>query len=329
MKMNVWVLVDNKVGSSKQAIALAEILGYGHEIKKVTYTAWAKLPNFFPLLDRFILDKSSRKALSKGMPDIVIGSGRRLARVMGSLKIKYPKCKFIQILKPGRSIQDFDALILPHHDTIKLAPKDKKKKIIRVSGAIVNYNLVEDAKAVEKWSPLFEHLPKPRIALLIGGSAKGCKMERKHALELANKSIELAERLKGSLLVTNSRRTDKEVSRIIFQEIKDSGVSHTIYDSNGVLDNPYAGYLAIADYIIVTGDSISMCIESVHTNKPVIIYCPKAMVSRKHWRFVEQLVTDGQANLLKNFDVKSMVVPKNKSDDLKREIQLALNISET
>ncbi len=327
--MRVWVLVDDKVGSSKQSIALAEILGYGYETKNISYTFWAKLPNFFPLLDALILDKASKKSLAKHAPDIVIGGGRRLARVMSFLKAKYPKCKFVQILKPGKPLKDFDAVVLPHHDTIRTRPTADRKKIIRVSGAVVNYSEAEELKAVEKWAQVFKHLRKPKIALLIGGSAKSCKMERKHAIELANRSIELARKLNGSLLVTNSRRTNRELSKLIFHEIGKSGISHTIYDSSSVLENPYKGYLAMANYIIVTGDSISMCVESVHTNKPVIVYCPKAMVSKKHWRFVEQLVMDGQVNLLRNFDVRSMVIPKNKNDDLKRKLQLTLKINET
>lgn len=324
--MRIWVLVDDKVGSSKQAIALAEILDHDYEVKNISYTAWVKFPNFFPFLDGLILNKKTKISLSENKPDIVIGGGRRLARVLSFLKCKYPKCKFVQILKPDMPLKAFDAVILPHHDTIKLSQLDSRKKIIRVNGAIAKYNSVEVMESEKKWAPLFAHLQKPKVALLIGGSAKGSKMEKKHALELARTTIELAKKLKASILVTNSRRTDKGLSALIFKEIQDSGISHFLYDTNSGLENPYKGYLACADYIVVTGDSISMCIESVCMGKPVIAYAPKAMMTKKHWRFIEQLVRDGQVNLLKNFDVNSIVLPTNKDDDLKSKLLAVLGI---
>ncbi|MDF3047627.1 MAG: hypothetical protein K0R73_745 [Candidatus Midichloriaceae bacterium] len=319
--MKVWVLTDNKIGSSKQGLALAELIGYSYERKAISYTTWAKFPNFIPFLDRLILDKKSRKLLSKKeSPDIVIGSGRRLARVSSYLKGKYPKAKFIHILKPDLPLKTFDAIILPYHDKIRLTPLDNKKKIIRVNGAIVNLNNDEIAEAEKEWAHTFAHLPKPKIALLIGGSARGCKMEAKHALELAQQTIDLAKKLNASILVSDSRRTDESLSSLIFEEIRNSGIQHFIYSSKSAEKNPYKGFLVCADYIVVTGDSISMCIESVYMKKPVIIYSPKAMVSKKHWRFIEQLVFDGQVNLLKNLNVNNIITPSNKDEDLKKKL---------
>jgi hypothetical protein len=41
---------------------------------------------------------------------------------------------------------------------------------------------------------------------------------------------------------------------------------------HGAADNPYLGFLALADSIIVTGDSVSMLIEACVTGKPVHIH---------------------------------------------------------
>ncbi len=319
--MKVWVLTDNKIGSSKQGVALAEILGYEYETKEVSYTTWAKFPNFIPFLDGLVLDKKTKELLSKKeVPDILISSGRRLARVCSYLKGKYPKTKFIQILKPDLPLKTFDAVVLPHHDNIRLSPLDNKKKIIRVNGAIVNLSNDEIVDSEKTWAPTFSHLPKPKIALLIGGSARGCKMESKHAVELAQQTIELAKKLNGSILVSDSRRTDTSLSNLIFDEIRRSKVPHFIYSSKSTEKNPYKGFLVCVDYIIVTGDSISMCIESIYMKKPVIIYSPRAMVSKKHWRFIEQLVSDGEVNLFKTLNINSMVTPSHKDGELKKKL---------
>jgi mitochondrial fission protein ELM1 len=44
-----------------------------------------------------------------------------------------------------------------------------------------------------------------------------------------------------------------------------------IYFWDGTGDNPYFGFLALADYIIVTEDSVSMASEALSTGKPVYI----------------------------------------------------------
>ena len=41
---------------------------------------------------------------------------------------------------------------------------------------------------------------------------------------------------------------------------------------NGAGDNPYFGYLGLADAIVVTGDSVSMVSEACATGKPVYVF---------------------------------------------------------
>ena len=63
-------------------------------------------------------------------------------------------------------------------------------------------------------------------------------------------------------------------------------------------DNPYFGYLARADHIIVTGDSVSMCSEACATPKPVYIFAPKALIGDKHARLHDGLYAKGYARPL-------------------------------
>ena len=298
--MKIWVLIDNKVGSSKQSLALAKILGQKFSIKKISYTLLAKIPNCLPNVSKYTITKKTRLKLTRlTAPDVIIGAGRKLARVLIYLKTLYPGVQLVQILKPQIPLKHFNAVIIPHHDTIRYASKADLKKVIRIDGAIVWHDPVEMKQIKTAWQPQFLHLLKYRIALLIGGNSKNCKIQHKHALDLANKTIEIAKANGASLLVTNSRRTPLETSRIIFGSIRKSGVKAVFYDANSnILENPYKAYLACADAIIVTGDSISMCAEAIATGKPVLVYGPKGMIGNKHWKFINHLLENNRISLL-------------------------------
>ncbi|MEO6146500.1 MAG: ELM1/GtrOC1 family putative glycosyltransferase, partial [Sulfuriferula sp.] len=62
-------------------------------------------------------------------------------------------------------------------------------------------------------------------------------------------------------------RTDPEVVAVLQQRL--ASVASVIWDGMG--DNPYMGYLALADYLVVTADSVNMASEACFTGKPVFI----------------------------------------------------------
>ena len=60
-------------------------------------------------------------------------------------------------------------------------------------------------------------------------------------------------------------------------------------------ENPYMGYLACADRIILTGDSVSMCSEACGTGSPVLIFEGNEWLTAKHLRFTKSLFDGGFA----------------------------------
>src|SRR5207302_3636650 len=87
------------------------------------------------------------------------------------------------------------------------------------------------------------------------------------AKTFAQKLRNAAGSLNGSLLVTLSRRTDAEAARALSTALHDR--PHYVWDGNG--DNPYFGLLGLADFIVVTCDSVNMISEAASTGKPVYI----------------------------------------------------------
>ena len=69
------------------------------------------------------------------------------------------------------------------------------------------------------------------------------------------------------LLVTPSRRTGIDTVAALARTIED--VPHLLWDGAG--DNPYFAFLALADAIVVTEDSVNMVTEAAGTGKPVYV----------------------------------------------------------
>ena len=87
---------------------------------------------------------------------------------------------------------------------------------------------------------------------------------------------EAARQSGGSLLVTPSRRTSPEAMRALASAIAE--LPHFIWDGSGA--NPYYAFLAAADVIIATEDSVNMVTEAAGTGKPV--YVRSRRLSRFH-----------------------------------------------
>ena len=75
------------------------------------------------------------------------------------------------------------------------------------------------------------------------------------------------------MFVTTSRRTDTDAARALVDALGNVTV-HSYHWSiaHSEDENPYLGYLAMADILIVSGESASMLAEASATGKPVLIY---------------------------------------------------------
>jgi mitochondrial fission protein ELM1 len=72
---------------------------------------------------------------------------------------------------------------------------------------------------------------------------------------------------KVGMVITPSRRTGAAQIAILRRILEPMGAY--IWDMSG--ENPYFGFLAVADAIVVTMDSISMVSEAVATSAPVLV----------------------------------------------------------
>lgn len=279
MKKNlIWVIADDRAGNNNQSLGVAEALGGDIVVKKISYNKYIRFPNFIRGSTLLGVNKC-KELIDAEYPDYAIAAGRRAASVLRWIKKQSKgQTKIIQIMFPGYwGIKNYDLVILPNHDGCHL----KKKNILRVVGAAHRITEERLKKEKEKWERFFEKLPRPRIALIVGGATKNKPFTVEMAKELAKQANFLKEKIgKGAFLVTTSRRTGEKQTQILKDDLK--GPMFFYEWGNSEVENPYFGYLALADYIIVTGDSVSMCSEACASNSPVYIYAPEKSVGKKH-----------------------------------------------
>ncbi|MCC8416589.1 MAG: mitochondrial fission ELM1 family protein [Rickettsia endosymbiont of Gnoriste bilineata] len=335
IKPKIWVLADSRVGNVNQAIALAEKLGLGYQLKPIEYNFWGKLPNFLLALSPIHVKKQLLQSWEmEGFPDLIISAGRRTASLASYLKHKSAgKVKIVQIMHPNLPFKQFDIIILPHHDKVsreELCTNDKN--ILRITGALNNVQAKIQAGGIE----LRKNYPylKQFISVIIGGNSKNYQFTDENAREfaaiLSNLTIvnsgEFGARNDGATPISNRRALSNNVTNFSSIDYKNQDEKHTLFisfsrrtpnsakqiiknkvPSSAIIydpteeeakPNPYFGMLAQADYIISTADSISMCSEAASTGKPLYIFCPSNFKSPKHLAFTQNLLELGIAKIL-------------------------------
>lgn len=287
VKKTIWILLDNRIGSRHQAEGVANYLdktSFNIIYKDIEYTKFGALPNFIRGKTLLGVDSKSRKNLLTPWPDIVLSASRRTAPVARWIKKQHHQTKLIQLLHIGRwGIGDFEFIFAPEHDKHKFNAPNIKYTI----GSPHSITAEKLEKAKEEWQNTFAILPHPITALIIGGSIKGRPFSLENAQNLATFVKEIKEREGGSLLITTSRRTGKEAEQKILANLQ--GIPQYSYLWGDTGPNPYLGFLACADNLIVTGDSVSMCCEATSTNKPLKIFTGNNWLTAKHLRFVQSL----------------------------------------
>jgi hypothetical protein len=260
--MNIWGLTVGHAGFESQALGLAEALGGDITLKRVEPKfPWAYVPPGLALPAPSATVAGS-DPLEPPWPDILISCGRRVVGLALAIKrASAGRTLAVHIQDPLVDSRRFDLVVAPAHDEVSGA------NVITTRGAIHRVTRAKlDAAAIE-FGPSLAHLPRPLIAVLIGGSNRRHRMTAAATAAIADALIALTERHGAGLAITASRRTGSENSAALRTRL--GGRPAVFWDGTGA--NPYFGYLALADAIVVTEDSVSMISEAAATGRPVYV----------------------------------------------------------
>ena len=285
---SIWLLSDDRTGNTNQCVGVGDALNRRYQILDLEYRRAGSLPNFLLGASFRGITAASRANLKPPWPDLVIAAGRRTAPVARKIKrLRAGNAFIVQIMNPGSAgIGEFDLIAAPRHDNMRDRPN-----VIHITGAPHKVTPARLAQAAEEWRHRFGHLPRPWFALIVGGSTTRGKFTAEVAGELGRMASRMAAAAGGSLLVSTSRRTGAAAGPLL------AGIDapkHLFkWDDGG--ENPYFGYLALADAVVVTGDSVSMCSEACAAPAPVYIFAPAKFTQRKHGRLHQELYERGYA----------------------------------
>jgi mitochondrial fission protein ELM1 len=278
----VWLLTDGHPGNTTQSVGLAQALGWPYETKALRFTALVGLHDaLFGAFgaSRLGLDRRRSAAMTPPWPDVVIATGWRNAHVARWIRRQSRgHTRLVQLGRGGGHVADhFDAVVTCEY--FRLPPHPRRIEIVV---PLTRVTLERLGQAAKRWQGIFENAPHPRIALLVGGTSGLYRLDAATARRLGEEVGAFVRAAAGSVFVTTSPRTGPEATEALQRGLGDWWHMHRW--QAGQQDNPYLGYLALADVLVVTGDSESMLAEAVATGKPTYIYAlPGRAQSPRTW----------------------------------------------
>ena len=283
-----WVLSDGRAGNHRQAQALATTLGRAYTDRLIHPTVpwrWAA-PRVLPFSTKAFAGPV-RHVLEgrEPAPQLVIGCGRQAA--LATRLLRRRGSHVIQILDPRVNLSAWDAVILPHHD------RREGPNVVRIHGALHSMSPAALDAARSTFSTTLGSLSAPRIAVLLGGDTHKRPFDAEQALQAVQALASL-----GSLMVSTSRRTPAAVAAqlrtlpVLRDHLLWTGEADAQHAA-AHFTNPYAGYLAWADAIVCSADSVSMLSEAAATTAP--LYLLGTPGDDAPSRFAEELVARGRA----------------------------------
>ena len=301
----VWVISDGTPGMLSQCLALLRAMGLdGEDIRAVP----TPLLRAFPTLARIpgwqlTLGRAPDWLKMNQWPDLCITCGRRMAGIsIGVRRRSGGKTKTIHIQDPKVDARYFDLLITPRHDDIAAQNalkggqlhSSENGAVLATTGALNRLSAEEINEAASAVAAAWPELAaasegaaeqaggqkadKHKLAaVMVGGHNRRYKAGEREFTQLADQLAAFAALTGAKLALVPSRRTPKKGLRVLSEGLRARiGAADGLWVWDGDLSsgagaiNPYPGVLGLADFIVVTSDSVNMTSEAAITGKPVL-----------------------------------------------------------
>ncbi len=274
--MESVILSEAYAGLQAQALGLAEAAGLAPRLATLAPRApWRWLPA------RLWPAPLAATGLARPAEPLVIGCGGVAAAVAAALR--GPAARVVQVQNPRMDLRRFDLVVANRHDQIA------GPNVIVTRTALHRATQARLVAARAEWAERLAHLPRPLVAVLVGGSNGRFRLEQAEGEALAAKLANMMAQDRVGLALTPSRRTAPAARAALAAALEPHGA--WVWDMQG--DNPYFGLLAHADAIVATIDSVSMVSEAVATAAPVLL-AELPGRSRRIGLFTEGLRADGR-----------------------------------
>ena len=262
-----WVVSDGTKGMEVQSAGLAERMGLEVQLVRVMAASPVGRVPSLALLPFTPLPAPLAEAASSGWPDVVVTCGRRMAGFSMMVRRRSGGAtRSIHIQDPRLQPARFDWLVVPSHD------RPRGGNVLVTTGSLNDLTPMKIAEAAQGMEPGIAELPRPVLAIMMGGSNRRYKVRRRDYLALGEYAAATAEATGASLVFVPSRRSLGEAGDAIREAVGSSPASPAFHIWDGSSGNPYPGLLGHADAVVVTSDSVNMASEACLSGKPVYRY---------------------------------------------------------
>lgn len=263
-----WLLLGRKPGDNGQLLALADALGWPFEAKRLAYRPWELVTNRLAPTSLLGIARAASSPIEPPWPGLVLTAGRRnepVARWIRERAGGRRRVKLVHVGRPWAPPDAFDLIVSTPQYAVPARPNVliNEAPMHRVSAA----RLAEAGARIE---PRLGDLPRPWTAVMLGGHVGPHTFTPCAARRLAAELDALVARTGGSLLLSSSARTPPAVVDAVAAGLRAPRRLYRWRPDDP--DNPYLGFLAVADRVVVTSDSMSMLVEATATGKPVLIF---------------------------------------------------------
>jgi uncharacterized protein len=275
-----WLITDGKIGMTVQCCGVADALGLDSVHKLVAPRGLRRLlsPWLPPALSELRGDELRGEvgsAFAPPWPDVAIATGRLSIPYIRALSRLAGPATFTVVLQdPKTGLRTADLIWVPEHDRLRGA------NVITTLTAPHSYSQDWLSELRRTTPGEISALPSPRVTVVLGGSSNAYTFtdsdQRRLAVALASLAV-----LGASFLITPSRRTPPTLLQAIEEATRLR--PRILWRAEG--DNPYPNFLAHADLLIVTADSVNMTGEACATGRPVYVFEPtggSAKIARFH-----------------------------------------------
>ena len=274
-KLKGLLLTEGLHGMISQVEGLAKALDLDYFHEKVELNSpWNLVPPSLTPKKKFIFKNQINKEY-----DVIISCGRKSVIPSLALKKKYKEKIFtIHIQNPKVSLENFDIVVAPDHDSLD------GPNVLISKGAIHYLTLDEIHKAKDYLLSKIEK-QKEVVTLILGGPTKYYNYDNESMIQIFSKINKQILEKNMQLIIIPSNRTPEKIIQFAKEYFNKNRL---IVDS--VDKQAYLSSLALAKYIIVTCDSSSMISEAALTGKPVYVAMIPAMRNDKRFKKFRDLL---------------------------------------
>jgi len=258
-----WLVLGDKPGDNRQVEIIAERLPWPIERKNVIPKpewAFAK-PRVRPTLEIFDTERSDR--LLPPWPDLLLTIGRRPSSAALWIREQNAgRTKIVLVGKPSGPIGPYDLVVTSAEQYLPALPN-----VMTIGLPLMRVDPARIAAEAAHWAPAFDDLPRPWVAVLLGGPTGPFRFDDRLVTRVLDAANDIAKGQGGTAFVVTSRRTPPAVIEALRRGLPEHGRLFAWGDAEA--GNPYAALLGLADAALVTADSISMQTEVARQGLPL------------------------------------------------------------